>query len=402
MLAIRRLCWNHVFSFCGNDLRKVRRRGSVTLRKVGFLCLCVPLWSCLAGIALADFATPPDPVIQSTPLPWVPCEKPWPQPNAVGGGDNLPPATNPCVRTPGPTPSVTATVTGTPTATSTSTPTPTATSTATITATPTYTPTPTPTVILSSSSSFQSSSANSQSSISSPSTSSSSSSSVSSQSSSQQSNTANSFQSSISSNQTSSTASSTSSSESQTSSTESPAGNSSGPSSASSSDDFHDQGCVPIDIRVDKQALELGPEKLRDYGVNALKRLARAARTQGHAPLGRRLQFSLQRATPAMNQKIMQARAFLSQLPGIYLVCPPSPICITVDNSGVIDKYATAVRKLANSALRVLNRSSRLVYPDITTARKKTRRFGKAIRDERQKLLNMAAAIPARQSECHR
>jgi len=381
MLAIRRLCWNHVFSFCGNDLRKVRRRGSVTLRKVGFLCLCVPLWSCLAGIALADFATPPDPVIQSTPLPWVPCEKPWPQPNAVGGGDNLPPATNPCVRTPGPTPSVTATVTGTPTATSTSTPTPTATSTATITATPTYTPTPTPTVILSSSSSFQSSSTTSKSSESSSSSS----------------------HSSISSTSTSSSSSSTSSSfPSSISSTESPAGNSSGPSSASSSDDFHDQGCVPIDIRVDKQALELGPEKLRDYGVNALKRLARAARTQGHAPLGRRLQFSLRRATPAMNQKIMQARAFLSQLPGIYLVCPPSPICITVDNSGVIDKYATAVRKLANSALRVLNRSSRLVYPDITTARKKTRRFGKAIRDERQKLLNMAAAIPARQSECHR
>jgi|GEM_PF-5295177 len=255
---------------------------------------------------------------------------------------------------------------------------------------------------ISSSSVSSSSSSSSQSSISSTSTSSSSSSNVSSQSSSQQSSTSNSFQSSISSNQTSSTASSTSSSESQTSSTESPAGNSSAPSSASSSDSSPDQGCVPIDIRVEKEDLELGPERLRDYGLNSLRRLARAAYAQGRAPLGKRLKFSLMRATPAMNKKIKAARAFLDQLPDIYLVCPPSPICVTVDNSAIIADYATAVRKLANSALRVLNRSSRLVYPDITTARKKTRRFGKAIRDERQKLLNMAAAIPARQSECHR
>ena len=163
--------------------------------------------------------------------------------------------------------------------------------------------------------------------------------------------------------------------------------------------DEEERKCEMKDVTTERHRLTIGPEQLVEYADRTLVRLARnAART--NRALSRRLLKSKGRLDPKLRKLIEDATKQLAQLPDMILVCPDGIYCVSVDNTAVIAAYKKAVRKLAQTIIRALNRATRLVEPSITVARRKTAAMGKKVRRTRNRLLAMAEALPKRESYC--
>jgi hypothetical protein len=101
-----------------------------------------------------------------------------------------------------------------------------------------------------------------------------------------------------------------------------------------------------------------------------------------------------------MNAYVLEATVLLEQLPTVVLICPQTTVCVQIDNSAMIDQHIRAVRKLRALATRMLNRSSRLVYPDPKTAQAKTKAFGKRLKAIGKQVEDNANRLPRSRSQC--
>lgn len=146
-----------------------------------------------------------------------------------------------------------------------------------------------------------------------------------------------------------------------------------------------------------REFLDLGPKLLVQYGNKVLKRLSRATTSTDKRKALRNVRKGPQRK---MARYVEEAHVALAQLPEVAVLCATEEFCYAVDNTAALNQHINAVLKLRNTITRVLNRSTRLVFPTVEIARKRTKKFGREVRRFGKELVNEAKKFPPNQFVC--
>jgi|GEM_PF-6048489 len=167
--------------------------------------------------------------------------------------------------------------------------------------------------------------------------------------------------------------------------------------SSSSQPSSSPPGCRWIDISKEKGDILLGPGKLKDLALRALRKLANS-RTADRA-LYKRLLLSAKRAGSKMDQAIKGSLVELAELPDRILDCPDTIECVSVDNSALIERHLWALNKLRAVFKRTLNRSTRLLM-SIEQARRLTGPKLRVFMEVYRAVVAKARLLPASMSKC--
>ena len=160
-----------------------------------------------------------------------------------------------------------------------------------------------------------------------------------------------------------------------------------------------DCGCTSVDVTQSSGDLAIGPEALRTFANNMLKKLIKNA-NRTNKSLGSRMQKSSKRSDKKMIEFTTKATQSLDQLPKVLLVCSDTTICKQVDNTDKIMTYNGAVVSLANQIIRTLNRATREISTSTKAAQKQTASIGKTVKQTRDALLAKSNSLPKVQSFC--
>jgi hypothetical protein len=155
--------------------------------------------------------------------------------------------------------------------------------------------------------------------------------------------------------------------------------------------------CEAQVITSQKDALEIGPELLKNKALRTMKQLVKFSTSRA---IKEQLSQDSKRSAKKMQKYILEAMVSLEQLPDIQVVCSSEQYCVLVDNSGPIKQHIQALSKLRNQIIRALNRGTRLAYPTFEQAQVATKKYGREVKRYTKGLITKANALPQVRFQC--
>lgn len=164
-------------------------------------------------------------------------------------------------------------------------------------------------------------------------------------------------------------------------------------------------GCKKQELEVAKEEIEFDAGKLEQLSWQSYKLLKKAPKqvSKVNKSLAERLKESGKNVIKKLPKRIAAAKLSLeliSNIPSEFVVCDSDAVCTKEDHGSKITSYIAAVINLRALATRSLRRATRLIEDDVKVAAKKTRKLGKDVRKQANKLIDQAELLPKVQSVC--